>query len=49
MDGLGTKNRNTLMKSAGDALEGIFSIVTKYCIRKGNRLSYKKDRFISQE
>lgn len=49
MDGLGTKNRRKLMKSADDTEGGIFSIVIKYCIRSGKRLSYKKDCFISQE
>lgn len=46
MNGLGTKNKSTLMKSAGDTVGGIFSIVIKHCIRRGNiviqeRLIYK--------
>lgn len=46
MNGLGTKNRNTLIKSADDTEGGIFSIMIKYYIRRRNiiiqeRLIYK--------
>lgn len=36
------------MKSLDDTFGGIFSTVAKCSIRRGNRLSYKTDRFLSQ-
>lgn len=43
MNGLGTKPKNILKKSVDDTVGGILSTVAKYSIKKGNRLSYKKD------